>query len=212
MANFCGGSSSQKAAETYSPLLSVQIHWILRPVTSSTLALYFQNSEEGLIFPLKRFDCVICQLIEHNNVTNMTFFLSGNLECHETNMTLNLLKSSSELDQEYYDMLTVLVKTRYEVTCTIVSRSPKGSANITLHHGPWSHPSLAPLKMCYWPLNSSRNHFGLHQEKNVRVPMELEVPKRPISKLTLSTVTLQWVLWWERQKGFSCCNRQGTMA
>jgi hypothetical protein len=32
-------------------------------------------------------------------------------------------------------MLTVLVKTRYEVTCTIVSRSPKGSANITVYAG-----------------------------------------------------------------------------
>ena len=38
-------------------------------------------------------------------------------------------------------------------------------------------------KICDWPLNSSRDRFDLHQEKNVRVTMELEVPKGLYSTL-----------------------------
>ena len=42
--------------------------------------------------------------------------------------------------------------------------------------------------------------------------MELEVPQRPIFKPTLSTIMVQRVLQWERQKSFSRCKCQRTMA
>ena len=42
--------------------------------------------------------------------------------------------------------------------------------------------------------------------------MELEVPKRPIWKLTLYIVTIQRVLQWERRKKFSYHKSEGTMA
>ena len=48
------------------------------------------------------------------------------------------------------------------------------------------------IGLCDWPLNLSRDHFGLHQEKNVRVIMKLEVLKSPIVSPTLSIVTVQW--------------------
>ena len=57
-----------------------------------------------------------------------------------------------------------------------------------------------PCRICNWLLNSSWNHFGLHQGKNVKVTIEFEVPKRHIPRHTLSTDMLQWVLLWERQK------------
>ena len=61
--------------------------------------------------------------------------------------------------------------------------------------------SLALLKDATGSLNSSRDHFGLHQEKkNVRVTMEVEVLRRPIFEPTLSTIMVRWILWWERQK------------
>ena len=40
-----------------------------------------------------------------------------------------------------------------------------------------------------WLLNSSQDHFGLHQEKNVRVIMEVEVPKGYILRPT-STIDM----------------------
>ena len=49
-------------------------------------------------------------------------------------------------------------------------------------------------KICDRPLNSPKNHFGLNQEKNERVTMELEVPSRPIFMPTLSIVMVQRVL------------------
>ena len=57
----------------------------------------------------------------------------------------------------------------------------------------------------------SRDHFGLHQENNVRVAMGLEVPQRPLFRPSLSTVMVQKVLRWERQKRFSHYKCQGTM-
>ena len=45
---------------------------------------------------------------------------------------------------------------------------------------------LGPCKIRDWLLNSSHDHFGLHQGKMVRVAMEFEVPKRHILKPTLS--------------------------
>ena len=60
-------------------------------------------------------------------------------------------------------------------------------------------------KVSNWPLNLSWHQFGLHQEKDVWVTMELEVPKRSIFRPTLSIVMVQQVLWWERQKRLSCC-------
>jgi hypothetical protein len=53
-----------------------------------------------------------------------------------------------------------------------------------------------PCKICDWLLNSSRDHFGLHQQKNVIVTMEFEVPKRHVLRLTFSTNMFQQVLWW----------------
>ena len=41
-------------------------------------------------------------------------------------------------------------------------------------------------KIRHWLLNSSHNHFGLHQQKIVRVAMKFEVPKRHILRSTLS--------------------------
>ena len=50
-------------------------------------------------------------------------------------------------------------------------------------------------KICDWPLNSSRDHFHLHQgkkeKKNLRVTMEFEVFKRFIFRRMLSTVMVQ---------------------
>ena len=69
-----------------------------------------------------------------------------------------------------------------------------------------------PCKMCDWPLNSSHDHFGLHQGNNVRVTMKFEVPKRHILMPTLSTNMVQRVLQWVRQKGGgSSRKRQGPM-
>jgi len=42
--------------------------------------------------------------------------------------------------------------------------------------------------------------------------MELEVCERPIFRPTLSTIMIQRVLRWERQKRFSRCKCQGTIA
>ena len=49
-------------------------------------------------------------------------------------------------------------------------------------------------KICNWLLNSFQDHFGLHQEKIIRVTMSLEVPKRHILKPTLFTNMVQRVL------------------
>ena len=69
-----------------------------------------------------------------------------------------------------------------------------------------------PCKICDWLLNSSWDHFGLHQGNNVRVIMEFEVPKRHILRTRLSTDMVQCVLQWERQKKRSRRKRQGPMA
>ena len=69
-----------------------------------------------------------------------------------------------------------------------------------------------PCKICDWLVDSSRDHFGLHQGRNIRMTMELEVPKRHILRPTLSTNMVEWVLWWERQKRCSSRLRQGPMA
>ena len=58
---------------------------------------------------------------------------------------------------------------------------------------PWTmKSSLAPLKhsIGHW-LNSSQDHFGLHQEKDVRVTMSLEVSKCPFWRPALSTIMVQ---------------------
>ena len=39
-----------------------------------------------------------------------------------------------------------------------------------------------PNKICGWLLNSSWDHFGLHQGKNVGVTMEFKIPKRHITR------------------------------
>jgi hypothetical protein len=43
-----------------------------------------------------------------------------------------------------------------------------------------------PCKICDWLLNSSRDHFGVHQGKNIKVTMEFEVPKTHIYGLHYS--------------------------
>jgi hypothetical protein len=67
-------------------------------------------------------------------------------------------------------------------------------------------------KICDWLLTSSWDHFGLHQEENVRVIMKFEVPKRHILRSRLSTDTVPRVSRWEIQN--RCFNRktQGPMA
>ena len=54
-------------------------------------------------------------------------------------------------------------------------------------------------KLYDWLLNSSRDHFGLHQRENSRVTMEVEVPDKHVIRPTLSTDMVQRVLQWERQ-------------
>ena len=66
-----------------------------------------------------------------------------------------------------------------------------------------------PCKNCDWLLNSSWDHFRLHQGKNVRVTMKFEVPKRHSLRPTLSIDMVQRVLRWDRQKWWSIRKRQG---
>jgi hypothetical protein len=68
-----------------------------------------------------------------------------------------------------------------------------------------------PCMICDWLLNSSQDHFGLHQGKNVRVTMESKVLNRHILRPTLSTDMIQRVLRWEKQKRCSRRKRQGPM-
>ena len=69
-------------------------------------------------------------------------------------------------------------------------------------------------KVCDWLLNSSWDHFGLHQGTNVKVTMKFKVPKKHILRSTLFIGMIQRVLRWERQKRCSNCffKRQGPMA
>ena len=53
--------------------------------------------------------------------------------------------------------------------------------------------SQGPLIIYDWMLNLSRDGFGLHQEINVRVTMEFEVPIRHILRPTLPTNMVQRV-------------------
>ena len=61
-------------------------------------------------------------------------------------------------------------------------------------------------------MNLFRNHFGLHQEQNVKATMEFKVPKRHISRPRLFIDMVQWILRWERQKRCSSRKRQGPIA
>ena len=67
---------------------------------------------------------------------------------------------------------------------------------------------MRPCRIRDWLLNLSRNHFSLHQGKNVRVTMEFQVPKRHISLPTISTNMVQHVLRWEWQKRCSSSSWQ----
>ena len=58
----------------------------------------------------------------------------------------------------------------------------------------------------------TRDHFGLHQGKNVTVTMEFEVPKRHISRPTLSTNMVQPDLRWRGKRGAMVKKRQGHIA
>ena len=71
------------------------------------------------------------------------------------------------------------------------------STSSTHLRGLFTHHEVVPCfsKICDWlPLNSSQDHFSLHQENNIRVIMEVEVPKRFISMHALSSVIVQRVL------------------
>ena len=68
-----------------------------------------------------------------------------------------------------------------------------------------------PCKICDWLLNLSRNHFGLHQGKNVRVIMKFEVPKRHSLRFRIFIDMVQRVLRWERQIRCSTRKRHGSM-
>ena len=61
-------------------------------------------------------------------------------------------------------------------------------------------------------LNSSWDHFGVHQGKNVKVTIEFEVSKRHMLRLELFTNMVQRVLHWERQKKCYGRKRQEPMA
>ena len=61
-------------------------------------------------------------------------------------------------------------------------------------------PMPRPYKSCDLLLNSSWDHFGLYQGKNVKVIMEFEVFIRHVLSPTLSTYMVQQVLQWEREK------------
>jgi hypothetical protein len=78
-----------------------------------------------------------------------------------------------------------------------------------LQHGPWVIPR--PCRICDWLLSLSRDHFGSHQGKNIRVTMEFEVPKRHSLRPTLSFDMVRHVLQWERQKRCSGRKTQGPM-
>jgi hypothetical protein len=78
-----------------------------------------------------------------------------------------------------------------------------------LQHGPWVVPR--PCRICDWLLSLSRDHFGSHQGKIIRVTMEFEVPKRHSLRPTLSFDMVRHVLQWERQKRCSGRKTQGPM-
>ena len=63
-----------------------------------------------------------------------------------------------------------------------------------------------------WLLNSSRDHFGLHQGEHGRVTMEVEVTKMHISRDNRCIDMVQRVLHRERQERWSSRKRQGPMA
>ena len=65
-----------------------------------------------------------------------------------------------------------------------------------------------PYKICHRLLNLSWTTSVYTKEKNIKVTMEFEVPKRHISRLALSIDMVQRVLRWERQK--RCFDRKGT--
>ena len=56
-----------------------------------------------------------------------------------------------------------------------------------------------PSEAYDWMLNSSREQFGLHQAKNVREPIEIEVPKKQYLSPILSTDMVQRFFRWEGQ-------------
>ena len=60
----------------------------------------------------------------------------------------------------------------------VANPQPFSRSKGCLHHGRQS--CTKALQICDWLLNSSQDHFGLHQGKNVRVTMEFKVPKRQI--------------------------------
>jgi hypothetical protein len=65
-----------------------------------------------------------------------------------------------------------------------------------------------PSKRCDWTLKSSRDNLGLHQGKNGRVTMEVEVLKF-FFKPTLSTAMVQRVFRWDKQNRWSRKNSKG---
>ena len=64
-------------------------------------------------------------------------------------------------------------------------------------------------KICDWLLNSSQDHFGLHQVKKVKVIVKFKVPKKHMLRPTLSSDKVQMELWWEMQKRCSSKKKVG---
>jgi hypothetical protein len=75
-------------------------------------------------------------------------------------------------------------------------------------------PELVPRlsEACDWMLNSSQEQISLHQAKNVREPIDIEVPKRQYQNPILSIDMVQRLFRWEGQKRWSRKNSQGPMA
>jgi hypothetical protein len=69
-----------------------------------------------------------------------------------------------------------------------------------------------PSEACDWMLNSFRKQFGLHQAKNVREPIDIEVPQKQYLSLILTTDMVQRLFRLEGQKRWSGKTSQGPMA
>ena len=57
-----------------------------------------------------------------------------------------------------------------------------------------------PFETCDWMFNLSWEQFGLHQAKNVKEPIDIEVPQKQYLSPILSTDMVQRLFRWEGQK------------
>ena len=68
-----------------------------------------------------------------------------------------------------------------------------------------TYDDMVPTKGRFtpWTMNLSREQFGLHQAKNVREPIDIEVPKKQYLSPILSIDMVQRLFRWEGQKRWS---------